>query len=168
MKPTGKRQCGRQRMKQKQNIKCSLERCFVWTGCPYGVICSDLATDWTTEESWFDSWQWPEIFIVSQASMSALGPATLFPRIRRSWPENDHSLMSSAGVENEWSYTSIPTCLRGVQDCQDWRSIDVLVLVVFGLCWCQSLVSFMGFSLDAVRSVVQNIRSMSESGRSFE
>jgi hypothetical protein len=41
-------------------------------------------------------------------------PEAVFPGEKRLGREADYSPSYSAEVKNEWSYTSTPTCLRGV------------------------------------------------------
>jgi hypothetical protein len=45
-----------------------------WKKASSNTGYSDWAMEWTTEESWFDSWQGQDIFLFSVASKLALGP----------------------------------------------------------------------------------------------
>jgi hypothetical protein len=75
------------------------------------------ATGWTIGVLGFDSWQGLGIFLFTTASETAVGPTQ--PPIQWvpgalslgvKWPrrEADHSALSSADVNNAWSYTSTP------------------------------------------------------------
>jgi hypothetical protein len=67
--------------------------------------------DWTIGVLGFDSRRGLGIFFFTTASRTALGPTqpgALLLGVKRPGREADHSSPSSAGVKNEWSYTSTP------------------------------------------------------------
>lgn len=54
--------------------QCNFRLADAWKKASSNTGYSDWAMEWTTEESWFDSWQGQDIFLFSVASKLALGP----------------------------------------------------------------------------------------------
>jgi hypothetical protein len=78
--------------------------------------------DWTSGESWFDSWEKEEIFLLSKAPRLALGPnlvdghKTLFSK-GTEWPGsgNDHSPNIASKLSIQELHLHWLLCPHGVQ-----------------------------------------------------
>lgn len=91
----------------------------------WGKVISrvDQATGRTTKESWLDPSEGLEI-IISKSSKPTLGypkvpswrvSGVLFPDIKWSGCEADHSTLSTAEINNEWTYTPTQIYFHGKQ-----------------------------------------------------
>ena len=84
--------------------------------CMYLSQHSDGATVYTTDESWFDSWQGQDIFSLLQSIHTAHWADGLILSghwvlsLRENWPEHevDHIQTSSAEVKHQCSCTDTP------------------------------------------------------------
>lgn len=94
------------------HIQHHLCRVLIQRSCSF----SDQATGWTSEESWFHSRQWQQMYLVDKASKPATrSTQPSFSRVKLPGREADHSSHLAPRLWMEWAVTPFPpTWLHGV------------------------------------------------------